>query len=83
MLTIFSLYQGNSPYADMKVMLPTRDVLTIKVGREDTLEPVYRMVAAAAGIQARWADFFALYEIMEHNFGECIANCDRLIVTKS
>ena len=55
---------------DLKVMLPTRDVLTVKVRRNSTSEDVFRLVASAAGIEQRWVDFFALYEIVEHNFGK-------------
>ena len=55
---------------DLKVILPTKDIVTVKVKRNSNSNDVYRMVASAAGIQQNNLDFFALFEIVEHNFGQ-------------
>ena len=53
-------------------MLPTRDVVTVKVRRNSASADVYRMVATAVGVRPENLDYFSLYEIIEHNFGEKI-----------
>ncbi len=63
-------YQGNSPLVDLKVLLPTREVLTVRAKRNSTCLEVFRTVAAEVGLRRESAEFFALYEIVEHNFGE-------------
>ena len=60
---------GNSPLVDLKVMLPNKEVVTIKVRRNSTSADVYRTVAQAANIGGENQDFFSLYEIVEHTFG--------------
>ena len=52
-------------------MLPSRsEVITVKVRRNASSADVYRMVAQAAGVSPDNQDFFSLYEIVEHTFGE-------------
>ena len=63
-------FQGNSPLVDLKVLLPTREVLTVRAKRNSTCLEVFRTVAAEVGLRRESAEFFALYEIVEHNFGE-------------
>ncbi len=65
-----SSLQGNSPLVDLKVMLPTRDLVTVKVARNSSCLEVFRLVANAAGIKGEANEFFALFEIVEHNFGK-------------
>ena len=65
-----SAFQGNCPVVDLKVLLPTRDVVTVKVKRNSSSHDVFQMVASAVGLSRESSDFFALYEIVEHNFGE-------------
>ena len=65
------LFQGNSPTVDLKVMLPTREVVTVQTRRNATSDDVFRLVASAIGLAKESWDFFALYEIVEHNFGKC------------
>ena len=55
---------------DLKVLLPTGDLMTVKIRRNSPCMEVYRLVASAAGLQRHNIDFFALFEIVEHNFGE-------------
>ena len=50
-------------------MLPNKKVVTVKVKRNSSSYDVYRMVASAVGINPQNLDFFSLYEIVEHNFG--------------
>jgi hypothetical protein len=51
-------------------MLPSKDIVTIKVRRNSNSSDVYRMVAQAANIRPENQDFFSLYEIVEHTFGK-------------
>ena len=53
-----------------QVMLPRSTIITVKVRRNASSGDVYRMVAQAAGIRPENQDFFSLYEIVEHTFGE-------------
>ena len=54
-------------------MLPSRsEVITVKVRRNSSSADVYRMVAQAAGVSPENQDFFSLYEIVEHTFGESL-----------
>ncbi len=64
------LLQGNSPLVDLKVLLPTREVATVRVRRNSTCQEVFRLVASQVGLKMESLEFFALYEIVEHNFGE-------------
>ena len=64
------MLQGNSPVVDLKVMLPNKKVVTVKVKRNSSSCEVYRMVATAVGITQQNLDFFSIYEIVEHNFGK-------------
>ena len=53
-----------------QVMLPRSTIITVKVRRNASSGDVYRMVSQAAGIRPENQDFFSLYEIVEHTFGE-------------
>jgi sorting nexin-27 len=61
--------QGSCPLVDLKVLLPTMEVVTVKVRRNSTAAEVYRLVVVAVKLKPENADFFALFEIVEHNFG--------------
>ena len=51
-------------------MLPRSTIITVKVRRNASSGDVYRMVSQAAGIRPENQEFFSLYEIVEHTFGE-------------
>jgi len=54
----------------LKVLLPTKDVVTVRARRRSTCQDVYRLVAEEVGLRRESLEFFALFEIVEHNFGE-------------
>ncbi len=51
-------------------MLPTKEVLTVKIRRTSTCQEVFRLVASQVGLRMESLEFFAIYEIVEYNFGE-------------
>uniref|UniRef100_A0A0K2TN54 Sorting nexin family member 27 [Ceratitis capitata] n=1 Tax=Lepeophtheirus salmonis TaxID=72036 RepID=A0A0K2TN54_LEPSM len=59
---------GSTPMVDIKVMLPTKEILTIKVMRNSNTNEVFRVVIEATGLKPENYGYFALFEIVEHNF---------------
>ncbi len=60
---------GNSPLVDLKVLLPTRELCTVRVRRNSTCQEVFRLVASSScSLRRESLEFFALHEIVEHNF---------------
>ncbi len=59
---------GSQPLVDLKVMLPNKEVLTVQVRRNTSSSDVFRLVAGAANLNRDNWEYFALFEIVEHNF---------------
>ena len=57
-----------SPLVDLKVIVMTEQIVAIKTRRNATATEVFRQVAQKIGILPENWEFFALFEIVEHNF---------------
>jgi len=57
-----------SPLVDLKVIVMTEQVVAIKTRRNATANEVFRQVAQKIGLLPENWEFFALFEIVEHNF---------------
>ena len=53
---------------DLKVIVMTEQVVAIKTRRNATANEVFRQVAQKIGLLPENWEFFALFEIVEHNF---------------
>ena len=56
---------------DLKVLLPTQEVVSVAVRKNASTVDVYRAVVVKTGMQPETAKSFALFEIVEYHFGEC------------
>ena len=63
------LFQGSCPLVDLKVMTPTGEVLTVQVKRNSPTEEVHAVVMDKTKVHPQNYSFFAIFEIVEHNFG--------------
>ena len=53
---------------DLKVIVMTEQIVAIKTRRNATANEVFRQVAQKIGLLPENWEFFALFEIVEHNF---------------
>ena len=53
---------------DLKVIVMTEQIVAIRTKRNATTDEVFRLVAAKVGLLPENWEFFALFEIVEHNF---------------
>ena len=59
---------STSPTVDLKVLVMKEQVVGIKTRRNATTTDVFRQVAQKIGLLPENWEFFALFEIVEHNF---------------
>ena len=50
-------------------MIPSGEVLTVQVKRNSPTEEVHMVVMEKTKVQPQNYNFFAIFEIVEHNFG--------------
>jgi hypothetical protein len=62
--------QGSCPLVDLKVMIPNGDVITVQVKRNSPTSEVHYAVMEKTRVMPQNYKFFAIFEIVEHNFGE-------------
>jgi hypothetical protein len=62
--------QGNASPVDLKILLPDRDVVTVSVRKNANTEEVYAAVTDKIKMNKGTAKYFALFEIVEYNFGK-------------
>ena len=71
-ITLFLfLYQGSCPLVDLKVMTPNGEVLTVQVKRNSPTSEVHLAVMEKTNVLEQYVNCFAIFEIVEHNFGAC------------
>ena len=56
---------------DLKVLLPSQEVISVSVRKNASTVDVYGAVVLKTGMQPESAKCFALFEIVEYHFGEC------------
>ena len=59
---------STSPLVDIKVIVLSEQVVSLKVKRNSNAEEVYRLLAQKVGLLPENWEFFFLFEIVEHNF---------------
>uniref|UniRef100_V5GVT6 Putative sorting nexin-27 n=1 Tax=Ixodes ricinus TaxID=34613 RepID=V5GVT6_IXORI len=59
---------GSSSLVDLKVLLPDRTTVVVKVRKNSSTDEVYQAVVEKAGIPSEVARYFALFEIVEYGF---------------
>jgi sorting nexin-27 len=57
---------------DLKVLLPTHEVVSVTVCKTSTAPDVYNATIEKVCLDKQSAQYFALFEIVEYNFGELI-----------
>lgn len=65
-----SRFQGNASPVDLKILLPDREVVTVSVRKNANTEEVYTAITDKIKMSKSTAKYFALFEIVEYNFGE-------------
>ena len=58
----------SSPLVELKVMVMNEQIVSIKTKRNATATEVYKLVVQKIGLLPENWEFFALFEIVEHNF---------------
>ncbi|KAH7965536.1 hypothetical protein HPB49_008688 [Dermacentor silvarum] len=59
---------GSASLVDIKVLLPDRTTIVVKVRKNSTTEEVYQAVVEKAGLPQEVWRYFALFEIVEYGF---------------
>lgn len=72
--------QGNSIRVDLKVLLPDKSVVTVTQAKNVLAHQVYQAVVEKISLPSETAKCFALFEIVEYNFGKYLL-C-RVLITK-
>ncbi|RLV76399.1 hypothetical protein DV515_00017014 [Chloebia gouldiae] len=62
-------YNGVSD-VELRVALPDVTTVTVRVKKNSTTDQVYQAVAAKVGMDSVTANYFALFEVINHSFGE-------------
>lgn len=65
---------GCLPLVDLKVMLPTKEVVTVQVQRNDTTSTVHKLVMKTTNVREDNYDLFAIFEMVEHHFERKVAD---------
>ena len=65
-----SFFKGSCPLVDLKIMIPNGDVITVQVKRNSPTPEVHFAVMEKTRVQQQNYRFFAIFEIVEHNFGK-------------
>ncbi|XP_043935143.1 sorting nexin-27 [Protopterus annectens] len=62
-------YNGVSD-VELRVVLPDKTTVTVRVKKNSTTDKVYQAVAAKVGMDSMTANYFALFEVINHSFGK-------------
>ena len=57
---------------DLKVLLPTHEVVSVSVCKTSTTPDVFNSVVEKIGLDKRSVEYFAIFEIVEYNFGKFV-----------
>lgn len=55
---------------DLKILLPTSEVVAVSVCKSSTTPDVYNAVTEKIGLDKNTSQYFAIFEIVEYNFGK-------------
>ena len=58
------------PLVEVKIMLPTQEIVTVKVQRTSDADTVQQLVMNSTNVQPENHSKFAIFEIVEHQFGK-------------
>lgn len=64
--------QNLDSIVDLKIILPDREIVTIRTKKNSTAESVYNSVVNKIQMIESTSAYFYLFEIVEYNFGKCI-----------
>jgi len=64
------IFQTSLNKIDLKILLPNREVVSVNVPKNATTDEVYKVLVNKVGLSTEAAPFFALFEIVEYNFGK-------------
>ncbi|NWI66234.1 SNX27 protein, partial [Todus mexicanus] len=64
-------YNGVSD-VELRVALPDITTVTVRVKKNSTTDQVYQAVAAKVGMDSITANYFALFEVINHSFGKSL-----------
>lgn len=70
MLAYYLCVQNIDSIVDLKIILPDREIATIRTKKNATAEIVYNIVIDKLNMSENTAAYFYLFEIVEYNFGE-------------
>lgn len=54
---------------DLKVLLPTHEVVSVTVCKTSTTPDVYNATVEKVALDKKTTQYFAMFEIVEYNFG--------------
>jgi len=62
--------QNGLQKVDLKILLPTHEVVAVSVCKSSTTPDVYNAVTEKIGLDKNTSQYFAIFEIVEYNFGK-------------
>ncbi|KAG8535034.1 hypothetical protein GDO81_029611, partial [Engystomops pustulosus] len=63
-------YNGVSD-VELRVALPDKTTATVRVKKNSTTDQVFQALAVKIGMDGITANYFALFEVINHSFGQC------------